>query len=63
MGYNEKLFSGKVIQRYGLASAPSFRKALKSLVEKSLVDRDRNAFFIIDVFFKKWIQMTFPVMF
>lgn len=63
LGYNEKLFSGKVIQRYGLASAPSFRKALKSLVGKSLVDRDRNAFFIIDVFFKKWIQMTFPVMF
>lgn len=58
---NEKIFSGDVIVKYGLASAPSFRKALKSLVDKSLVDRDQNTFSIIDVFFKKWIQMNFSI--
>lgn len=58
---NEKIFSGVVILKYGLASAPSFRKALKRLVDKSLVDRDQNTFSIIDVFFKKWIQMNFSI--
>ena len=58
---NEKIFSGDVILKYGLASAPSFRKALKGLVDKSLVDRDQNTFSIIDVFFKKWIQMNFSI--
>ena len=58
---NEKLFSGDVILKYGLASAPSFRKALKRLVDKSLVDRYQNSFSIIDVFFKKWIQLNFSI--
>ena len=58
---NEKIFSGDVFLKYGLASAPSFRKALKRLVDKSLVDRDQNTFSIIDVFFKKWIQMNFSI--
>jgi len=57
----QKLFSGDVILKYGLASAPSFRKALKRLVEKSFVDRDKNSFTIIDIFFKKWIQMSFSL--
>ena len=57
----QKIFSGEVIQKYGLASAPSFRKALRSLVEKSIVDRDQNAYTIIDVFLKKWIHKNFPV--
>lgn len=57
---DEKLLSGNVIQKYGLASAPSFRKALKSLVDKSLVDSDKKKFSIIEVFFKKWIQTNFP---
>jgi len=61
MAPNERLFSGDVILKYGLASAPSFRKALKRLVDKSLVDKDRNTFSIIDIFFKKWIQMNFSV--
>ncbi|MBW1803014.1 MAG: ATP-binding protein [Deltaproteobacteria bacterium] len=58
---NEKLFSGNVIHHYNLTSASSFRKALKALFEKSLVDRDQSVFSIIDVFFKKWIQMNFPI--
>lgn len=58
---NEKLFSGAVVQKYGLASAPTFRKALKGLVEKSLADRDQDKFSIVDVFFKRWIQMNFAV--
>jgi len=32
---NEKIFSGDFIKKYGLASAPSFRKALKSLISIS----------------------------
>lgn len=57
----QKIFSGEVIQKYGLASAPSFRKALRSLVEKSIVDRDQNTYTIIDIFLKKWIHINFPV--
>ena len=57
----DKLFSGAVVQKYGLASAPTFRKALKRLVEKGFADRDQHKYSIIDVFFKKWIQMNFAV--
>jgi len=59
LGADEKIFSGDVILKYGLTSAPSLRKALKGLVEKSLVDRDQNTYSIIDVFFKKWILGSF----
>ena len=57
----DKLFSGAVVQKYGLASAPTFRKALKGLVEKGLADREQHKYSIIDVFFKKWIQTNFVV--
>jgi hypothetical protein len=56
----DKLFSADVIHEYGLASAPSFRKALNGLIGKGLVDRDRERYAIIDLFFKKWIRMSFP---
>lgn len=55
----QKLFSSDVIHKYGLASAPSFRKALNGLVDKSLVDRGRDRYAIIDIFFKKWIRKGF----
>ena len=58
---HEKLFSGEVIQKYSLASAPTFRKALNGLVEKGLADRDQHKYSIIDVFFKKWIHINFAV--
>lgn len=61
MQSNEKIFSGGVIQRYGLVSAASFRKALHSLLEKGLVDMDNMTFSIIDVFFKQWIQKNFSI--
>lgn len=56
----EKLFSADVIRRYGLMSAPSFRKALNSLVDKGLADREKDHYAIIDVFLKKWIRTAFP---
>lgn len=40
----EKLFSADVIHKYRLALAPSFRKALNGLVDKGLVDRDRERY-------------------
>ncbi|MBW2646711.1 MAG: hypothetical protein JRE23_11115 [Deltaproteobacteria bacterium] len=55
----EKFFSGAVVQKYALVSAPAFQKALKGLVDKGLVDRDLDRFSIIDVFFKKWIRINF----
>jgi len=56
---DEKIFSGNSIQKHGLSSAPSFRKALQGLIEKGLIDRDKNRFSIIDIFFKKWIHNNF----
>ena len=55
----EKIFSGDSIQKHGLSSAPSFRKALQGLMEKGFIDRDKNRFSIIDIFFKTWIQINF----
>ncbi len=57
---SDKLFSGDVISQYGLASAPSFRKALNGLVDKSLVDRENDRYAIMDLFLKKWIRIHFP---
>ena len=55
----EKLFSNGVIKKFNLSSAPAFRKALRGLFDKGIVDIEKEKYLIIDIFFKKWIQANF----
>ena len=55
----EKLFSNGVIKKYNLSSAAAFRKALRGLFDKGIVDIEKDKYLIIDIFFKKWIQLYF----
>lgn len=56
---DEKLFSNGVIKKFNLSSAPAFRKALRGLFDKGIVDIEKDKYLIIDIFFKKWIKANF----
>ncbi|MBU1148445.1 MAG: hypothetical protein KKD11_08870 [Candidatus Omnitrophica bacterium] len=52
---DERLFSAGFLEEHSLGSASSLQRTLHSLIEKDLVDRERESHSIIDVFFKKWL--------
>jgi len=56
MAEEEKMFSGNVINRFGLGTPSSLQRSLKSLVNKDLLDKEKDKYAIIDLFFKKWIN-------
>jgi len=43
-------------QKHNLGTASTLQRTLHSLVDKDLVDKGKNVYTIIDVFFKKWIS-------
>lgn len=51
-----RAFASDFIQRYGLRSASNAQRAIESLLERDMIDRDNGSFIIIDRFFKIWIQ-------
>jgi hypothetical protein len=51
-----KPFASDFIQRHGLRSASNAQRAIESLLERDVIDRDNGSFIIIDRFFKIWIQ-------
>ncbi len=53
-----RVFASDFIQRYGLRSASNAQRAVESLLERDLIDRDNGSFIMIDRFFKIWIQKT-----
>jgi hypothetical protein len=53
-----KPFASDFIQRHGLRSASNAQRAIESLLERDVIDRDNSSFIIIDRFFKIWIQKT-----
>jgi hypothetical protein len=53
-----KPFSSDFIQRHGLRSASNAQRAIESLLERDVIDRDNSSFTIIDRFFKIWVQKT-----
>jgi len=53
-----KPFASDFIQRHGLRSASNAQRAIESLLEREVIDRDNSSFIIIDRFFKIWIQKT-----
>ena len=52
-----KPFASDFIHRRGLRSASNAQRAIESLLKRDIIDRD-NSSFIIDRFFKIWIQKT-----
>ena len=52
----DKLFSSGFLQRNNLGSASSLQRTLQSLVDKNLVDKEKNTYSIIDIFFKRWLS-------
>jgi len=52
---DEKLFSAQFLQKHRIGVASTVQRTLKSLVEKDIVDKEKDEYSIIDVFFKKWL--------
>ncbi len=51
-----KVFAGEFVLRYGLGTASNVQRAVDSLLEKDIIDRDNGSFLITDRFFRLWIQ-------
>ena len=58
MSEEEKMFSAELIDRFALGTPSSLQRSLKSLVDKDLVDKEKDKYTIIDLFLKKWINKT-----
>jgi hypothetical protein len=50
-----KVFAGPFITQHGLGSASNAQRAVESLLQKDLIDRDDGSFLITDRFFRIWI--------
>jgi hypothetical protein len=51
-----KPFAGAFIRRHGLGSASNSQRAVQSLLNRDLIDRDNGSFLIGDRFFRIWIE-------
>jgi len=49
-------FSSEFIGQYGLGSGSNVQRAVDSLIEKDVIDRDNGSFLISDRFFRLWVQ-------
>jgi len=49
-------FSSEFIGQYGLGSGSNVQRAVDSLIEKDVIDRDNGSFLIGDRFFRLWVQ-------
>lgn len=52
----DKVFSGEFLRRHNLDSASSIQRILTSLIDKDLIDKEKNSYAILDIFFKKWLS-------
>ncbi len=53
---SESPFRLEALQRFGMSQPAVMMRALNSLVEKDLVDKENGTYEIIDVFFKRWVR-------
>jgi hypothetical protein len=51
-----KPFASDFLQRHGLGSASNAQRAIESLLERDVIDRNNSSFIIVDRFFKIWVQ-------
>ena len=56
-GKAKELTSGAFVRKHRLNSTSSVNSALKGLLEKDFVTRDRNGYYIYDHFFSLWLKM------
>ena len=55
-GPGENPFRPEILRRFNISQPSVMIRALKSLVDKDLVDRANGRYEIIDLFFKRWIK-------
>jgi len=53
-----KPFAGHFVQRAGLGSPSNAQRAVDSLLERDIIDRDNGSFIITDRFFRLWVQQV-----
>lgn len=53
----ESPFRPEALQRFGMSQPAVMMRALNSLLEKDLVDKENGNYQITDVFFKRWIKI------
>lgn len=55
---HERIFSTAFLVKNNLGSVSSVQRALSSLIEKDLIDKEKEEYSFIDVFLKMWITET-----
>jgi hypothetical protein len=55
-GPGESPFRPEILRRFNISQPAVMLRALRSLVDKDLVDREGGRYDIIDLFFKRWIK-------
>ncbi|MGB2705244.1 MAG: ATP-binding protein [Candidatus Omnitrophota bacterium] len=51
----EKIFSSAFVEKHNLGSASTLQRTVQSLIDKDLIDKEKDLCTVIDVFFKKWL--------
>jgi len=56
MSEEDKMFSAEIIDRFDLGALSSLQRSLESLIDKDLIDKEKDKYAIVDLFLKKWIR-------
>jgi hypothetical protein len=51
-----KPFTGDFVKKYGMKTASNVQRAVNALLAKDIIDQEQHGFFILDRFFRLWIQ-------
>ncbi|HEY9787849.1 MAG TPA: ATP-binding protein [Candidatus Obscuribacterales bacterium] len=51
-----KIFAAEFLDRYELKSASTAQRAVKGLIERDIIDREKDSYQIVDRFFQIWIR-------
>jgi AAA+ ATPase superfamily predicted ATPase len=51
-----KPFAGEFVRRSGLGSPSNAQRAVDSLLDRDVIDRENGSFLIVDRFFRLWVQ-------
>jgi len=54
-----EIFSNEFIKKNNLSSPSSVQKAVKVLLEKEIIEKNKIKYVFVDVFFKKWLKEKF----
>ena len=52
----DKIYSVEFIDKYNLGSGSTVQRGIKSLINKSILDKEEEKIFINDIFFKRWLR-------